>query len=148
MAREKTICLDFDGVINSYKNGWNKGKLDDPPVPGAIKWLNRMIKTHEIILHSARLNDVDQIPIVNRWLRDNGATEETMEKLQWAKKPHADVYIDDRAFAFTGSNFPSEAEIAAFKPWNKQPEIAHDESYRKKKSINLVGGGYVEFEDE
>ena len=34
------ICVDFDGVIHSYKSGW-KGvaNIPDPPVKGAIKWL-------------------------------------------------------------------------------------------------------------
>ena len=115
----KTICLDFDGVMNSYVSGWNDGVLEDDPVPGAIEWLNEIIKTHTVILHSARLTTKGQTAIVSRWLQRHGASQETMRKLQWAKKPHADVYLDDRAINFSGT-FPSSDDLNNFKPWGKR----------------------------
>ena len=39
--------------------------------------------------------------------------------IQWPRvKPSAQLYIDDRAWLFTGT-FPSHDEIRSFKPWNK-----------------------------
>ncbi len=36
-----------------------------------------------------------------------------------AAKPPALVYVDDRGWRFTGSNFPTVEEIHAAKPWWK-----------------------------
>ena len=39
-ASNPIICVDFDGVIHSYKSGWRGvAVIPDPPVPGAIEWL-------------------------------------------------------------------------------------------------------------
>jgi hypothetical protein len=112
----KTICLDFDGVVNSYTSGWNDGKLDEPPVDGAIEWLEEITKKHKVIIHSARLRTSNQQPKVIAWLRDNGLSERALGKLKYEAKPIADVYIDDRAIAFSGS-FPSAKDISNFKTW-------------------------------
>jgi hypothetical protein len=38
------LCLDFDGVIHSFKSGWKgAGKIPDPPVEGAIEWIRSLL---------------------------------------------------------------------------------------------------------
>lgn len=38
MPHKQTICMDFDGVINSYESGWTgEANIPDPPVPGIGK---------------------------------------------------------------------------------------------------------------
>jgi hypothetical protein len=48
------LCVDFDGVINSYKSGGlaRGGRSDyipDPPVPGALRWLNDELDPKELL---------------------------------------------------------------------------------------------------
>ena len=39
--RKQTICLDFDGVINSYRSGFTTPQaIPDPPVPGVLEWIS------------------------------------------------------------------------------------------------------------
>ena len=38
------LCLDFDGVIHSFKSGWKGAtNIPDPPVEGAIDWLRSLL---------------------------------------------------------------------------------------------------------
>ena len=42
------ICVDFDGVIHSYTSGWQGiAQVTDPPVDGAIKWLEAHLPVPE-----------------------------------------------------------------------------------------------------
>ena len=46
------ICVHFDGVIHSCTSGWHGiAKIEDPIVPGAIKWLMSYLPTPESISH-------------------------------------------------------------------------------------------------
>lgn len=55
-SKKLKIAVDFDGVLNSYKSGWQGlDKIEDPPVPGAINWLCEAIDAgHTIIIFSMR----------------------------------------------------------------------------------------------
>ena len=55
--RKNTIAIDFDGVIHSFKSGWQgHRKISDPPVDGAIEWLKMLIHSDEVVpsIYSAR----------------------------------------------------------------------------------------------
>lgn len=42
-GKSKDLCIDFDGVIHSYKSGWlGIDKIPDEPVDGAIEWLVKL----------------------------------------------------------------------------------------------------------
>lgn len=52
----KDLCIDFDGVIHSYKSGWKGATvIPDEPVPGAIEWLVGLLdKGFQPCIYSSR----------------------------------------------------------------------------------------------
>jgi len=130
------ICVDFDGVIHSYKSGW-KGvsEIPDDPVPGAIEWLMRHLPTPDAIcamapeykgpevqIYSSRSKSWFGRRAMKKWLVRHGLhpayIREGILKFP-AKKPAAFLTIDDRAICFNGV-FPTAEEMMKFKPWNKK----------------------------
>ena len=130
------ICVDFDGVIHSYSSGW-KGVavITDPPVPGAIEWLEQNLPVPECICAMAQKHEGPIVQIyssrskswrgrraMKKWLVKHGMHPSYISEgiLKFpTKKPAAYLTIDDRAICFTGS-FPSSEEMINFKPWNKR----------------------------
>jgi hypothetical protein len=113
-----TVAVDFDGVIHSYTTPWvNAWTIPDPPVEGAIDWLNEISKKFEVVIFTTRGKEQIGRNAVLRWLKDRGFTgiaEVT------AVKPPALVYIDDRGYRFTGpTSFPTAQQIHNLRPWNK-----------------------------
>lgn len=129
------ICVDFDGVIHSYKSGW-KGVdvIPDPPVDGAIEWLLAHLPIPdalgmggeyvgpEVLIYSSRSKSYRGRKAMQNWLVKWGVDKwyfiDDILKFP-TKKPAAFLTIDDRAICFTGK-FPTSAEMMAFKPWNKK----------------------------
>lgn len=112
-----SVCVDFDGVIHSYASPWiREDKIPDPPVPGAIAWLNEMAKTFDVVIHTTRGKSVEGRLAVAEYLSKHGFTQQ--REITAEKRP-ALVYIDDRGYRFTGANFPTAREIHALRPWNK-----------------------------
>src|ERR1700704_1735511 len=100
-----TIAVDFDGVLNSYttKMGLDKQHLlPDPPVPGALDWVNEMVQHYNVVVFTCRAQFSYGVIAVKKWLDRHGfpPLEVTGEK------PIAMLYLDDRGYLFTGI-FPS-----------------------------------------
>jgi hypothetical protein len=128
------LCVDFDGVINSYRSGGlaRGGRSDyipDPPVPGALKWLKGAMDYWDVQIYSGRSREPAGIEAMKGWLRKH-ATEEwgdaDAEKFVGSlkfptQKPYAFLMIDDRAICFQG-DFGALApkELLNFKPWHKR----------------------------
>ena len=70
MSYKKTICVDFDGVIHWYRNGWQNGKIYDEPVPGSIEWLVRLAKNpdFEVAIYSSRSKDPELLHKMKYWI--------------------------------------------------------------------------------
>lgn len=67
----RTVCVDFDRVIHSYVSGWQgPGVIPDPPVPGAIEWLNEIRTRYVIVSLTTRAASPDRARAVRRWLRE------------------------------------------------------------------------------
>lgn len=129
MDRKYGICVDFDGVLHQYRKGW-KGKctIDEPPMPAAFEWLERMVKRFTVYIHSTRLSvhegetplDVENAKIAMAlWFREHGLPRHVVTQLKFwtgTGKPTALLYIDDRGYRFEG-RWPSEEFIFQKKPW-------------------------------
>lgn len=127
-AFKPILCIDFDGVLHSYVSGWQGADVcPDPPVPGAMEFLQRAVEKFRVAIFSSRSNQHMGIQAMCLWtmsqLMKSGMEQDEADHvfklLEWPKeKPPALVTIDDRAVTFTGT-WPSLDELAAFKPWNK-----------------------------
>ena|SRR3990167_7389483 len=129
------LCLDFDGVLHSYKSGWmGADVIPDDPVPGAIEWLRSLLgvpedegigdryKDFRVCIYSSRSNQRGGIRAMRKWLMKHGLTKYEVELIDFPKiKPPAFLTIDDRAICFDGS-FPDPSELLKFKPWYQRQE--------------------------
>jgi hypothetical protein len=125
------LCLDFDGVIHSYKSGWlGADCIPDPPVPGALPFIVEAMKHFRVCIFSSRSNQPGGRDAMIQWLGkwsvdaeygmpdtfDHGAWGD----LEWpTEKPAAMVTLDDRALTFEGT-WPAIETLKAFQPWNKR----------------------------
>ena len=97
--RRRTICLDFDGVVHSYRSGWcGADIIPDPPVHGTREALARLRNTHRVVIHSTRCRTPEGRTAIAQWLAKYGIeVDEICEH-----KPPAMAYVDDRAIVFQG----------------------------------------------
>ena len=123
--RRQDICVDFDGVINSYESGFTKiDDLPDAPVKGAFKWLLSMNASgYDVNILSTRSSDRRGLAAMKAWFIEHGWRMNTDGEPEYllfpTKKPPALIYIDDRGYCFDGT-FPTAHFIRTFKPWNKR----------------------------
>lgn len=139
------IALDFDGVIHSYKSGWQGARnIPDPPVEGAIEWINDFLFVHctlpdnvcammeegdcELAIFSSRSRYFGGRRAVKKWLVKHGLDARLLEAIRFPLfKPASHVLLDDRAVTFTGQ-FPDPQELIGFVPWHKKRKpIEHEQ---------------------
>jgi len=125
-TEQKTLCVDFDGVIAKYDKWQGKG-IFGSPIPRAIKVI-RLLKKEgwKIIVHTTRL-EVHQIrEYLNGWEIPFDFINHNPENLAQdchPCKPLADVYLDDRAIQFNGDWAEAYKQIVKFKPWYRRKRV-------------------------
>ena len=94
-------------MIHAYSKGWQDGSIYDPPLPGAIDGLRKLMETYAVFIHTTR----EALPVA-RWLHDTGGFDVTPDPggfefwnakgvlLVANRKLPAIAYIDDRAVRF------------------------------------------------
>lgn len=126
MNKRKTICVDFDGVIHDYMEGWKDGSIYGQVMPGAIAALQELQKDYEIVIYTTRASarifngvpEPSQLPELTNWLREHGVPYDSI--FTGEGKPVAVAYIDDRAVRFNG-DWSETLEIlktGQSVPWN------------------------------
>lgn len=113
------ICLDFDGVIHSYRTPWqNEWTISDGPVPGAESAIEAYIEAgFTVAVFSSRSSTEAGIEAMTLWCKEYFPKH--YDSLWFPReKPPAVMTIDDRGFQFKGA-FPPPEYIKRFRPWNK-----------------------------
>lgn len=120
-AHRKTLAVDFDGVIHSYTSGWQGALvIPDPPVEGAIAWLEAAAEQFDLAIFSVRAQAPGAVDAMRAWLRAQGLSERVLERIRFPSgKPPAELYIDDRGYRFEG-RFPSLDTLARLEPWTRK----------------------------
>lgn len=127
--RKPILCLDFDGVIHSYKSGWKGARnIPDSPVEGAIDFIIEALVEWDVVIHSSRARYFGGVRAMRTWLKHYAGMAwyesglgafDGLETVRFARfKPSAVITIDDRALTFTGQ-WPKLESLKEFKPWNK-----------------------------
>lgn len=121
--KKPILCLDFDGVIHTYKSGWcGADMILDEPVEGAKEFIQDALCEFKVVIFSSRSNHEGGIQAMRAWMDSYGL--DPFHEIEFVKeKPPAFVTIDDRAITFEGV-WPSIQRLKEFKPWNKKNENA------------------------
>lgn len=108
----KTICLDFDGVVHSYRSGW-KGEtnIPDPPIHGVREAIRHLRKRYRVVIHSARSGTEEGCMAIRQWLQRHDIEVDDVCRT----KPPAIAYVDDRAIPFNGDWQETIGEINQFR---------------------------------
>lgn len=112
VVRRQTICLDFDGVVHSYRSGWSGAtNIPDPPIHGTGDAIAYLRKHYRVVIHSARCATEEGRQAIGAWLTKHRIeVDEVCEH-----KPPALVYIDDRAIRFQGNWSDTISELSQFR---------------------------------
>lgn len=115
--KRDSVVFDFDGVIHSYKSGWQgEAVIPDMPVPGIQKALKDISANgYEIVVVSTRCNSDAGIKAVNEYLKRFGLAQYISRVCK--EKPLAICYIDDRSICFDGNSETLLEKIKTFKSW-------------------------------
>lgn len=113
------LCVDFDGVIHDYKNGWQGGKIYGNLTHGFFEWLAKALPLFRVVVYSSRSKDSGGVEAMHDWLLKQNGGKELPEGLEFThEKPAAFLTIDDRALTFHGDWVEFEPEkLLDFKPW-------------------------------
>ena len=106
------ICVDFDGVLNTY-TGWAGPENLFEPRDGALDFVKELSKNFNVVIFSTR----DPQLLMN-WMEKNGFTDFIVDITN--EKVPAMVYIDDRAYYFNGDYSQALSDISEHSkkyPW-------------------------------
>lgn len=122
MTKKPILCLDFDGVIHDYKEGWKDGVIYGNVTPGFFEWAEKAHNHFKLVVYSSRSKTPEGIEAMKAWLlkqlEDSG--EQWFVAFEFAhEKPPAMITIDDRAVRFDGTWADMDLEtLLKFTPWN------------------------------
>ena len=133
MKNKPIICVDFDGVIHDYKEGWQDGVIYGKVVGGFFEWYFSVRELFDIQIYSSRSKDVKMREVMKEWLQaeyeawlvimpPDSEYPRIFPATYAHEKPPAYLTIDDRAIRFNGNWNTQELSAESlknFKPWNK-----------------------------
>lgn len=120
---QKTICIDFDGVIHDYSKGWQGEDVFGQMIPNADTGTATLKKNGwTIIIFTTRKKTAK----LEKWLAENNISydhinENPNQPEHTSGKIIDDVYLDDRGVCFRGRwDSWLIRDIIDFEPWQEQ----------------------------
>ena len=108
-ASEKTIALDFDGVIHNDTKGFHDGTIYGTPIEGTKDALVKLSKSFKLVIYSCKSNPKRPLKngmtgteLIWEWLEQWGMKQFISDVV--VNKPNALVYIDDKGLKFESWN--------------------------------------------
>lgn len=84
---KQILCLDFDGVLHSYKSGWKGAAvIPDAPVPGALEFVVRALDRFRVSVFSSRSHQWGGRRAMKGWLYHNLVNEAVDAAPWWLDK--------------------------------------------------------------
>jgi hypothetical protein len=118
MDAPATICVDLDGVLNTFDE-WRGPEFFHSPREGAHEFLASLkAEGFRVVIFTVRWHEW-----VLEWLAKNGLAEFVDEVTD--RKPPAHAYVDDRAICFRGDFQDTLRCIRTFEPFwrNRAAEV-------------------------
>ena len=137
-----TVVFDFDGVIHSYKSGWQgQETIPDPVVPGIVEVIDELRAAgYRVVVVSTRCADPAGKAAVEDYLTENCIAVDGV----MAEKPPALCYVDDRAIRFTGRTETLVQQIMDFHSWVEMAPPCPTEGLRPCRAIRYEKGEQIE----
>ena len=102
---ERTISIDFDGVIHNDYLGWNDGTIYGDPIEGSLEAVRTLSEKYKLVLFTAKakpdrplVDGKTGAELIWEWLEKYGIKDCFSEIT--AEKPRCLFYIDDKAIRF------------------------------------------------
>jgi hypothetical protein len=104
-ADNKTLSIDFDGVIHNYHLGYHDGTCYGDPLPGSLDAVKALSAKYKIVIFTAKakpnrplINGMTGVELVWQWLTKYGIADCVAEVT--SEKPRSFLYIDDNGYRF------------------------------------------------
>lgn len=120
---KRTVCVDLDGVLADYSQGFQGIEMIGEPIPGAVQFTKELAEFASILVYTTRCSErveggsLGTVPdggeqrsakelqdIVKAWLDKHGFVYDDVWIGQG--KPIASAYIDDRAVECVPRDYP------------------------------------------
>lgn len=104
----KNLAIDFDNTIMVFDKGFHDGTCYGEPLPGALESLEKLSKTYNLIIYSAKCRP--DRPLVDgltgkehivQWLQKYNVMKYVKDITH--EKPRAQFYIDDKAIVYNNN---------------------------------------------
>jgi hypothetical protein len=109
-VKKQTICLDFDGVLHRYSQGWQGETVLEGPSDGARDFcLALQLAGYDLVIQSSRAKSFEGKTAIMKWLAEHSFPAMRVEH----EKPIAVLYVDDRGYRFNpeGGNTKDEFDL-------------------------------------
>jgi hypothetical protein len=103
VGHRPTVCVDLDGTLADYSQGWQGVDTIGDPLPGAQAFVAQLRRSYEVVIFTTRCNPEVNKPEAVHLLRNRVAAWLDRHGFEYddiytgTGKPIAGAYIDDRA---------------------------------------------------